>query len=237
MKKRVSLTISIPAFNEEETLEKVVNEALIELKKITTNYELVLVDDGSTDKTKKIMESFAKIDNHVKIVYHKKNLGFSGAIKSSFENASKELVLLAPADGQFNFKELPEFVRAINGCDAVLAFRKINHEPFIRRFQSWFYHNLSKTLLRLTVKEIPTISLWRRASLQKLTITVNPRSNMALPQLIYQSSKLGYKFAQIPIIWHPRRGGEAKGRINLFLIFSTLIEMGKLFLEERLKPT
>ena len=63
MKKRISLTISIPAYNEEQTLKKVANEALVSLKKITANYELVLVDDGSTDKTRNIMESFASKDN------------------------------------------------------------------------------------------------------------------------------------------------------------------------------
>lgn len=229
----LSLTVAIPAFNEQATLEKVSREAISAAAKITSNFELLLVNDGSTDQTAQIMEKLAQKDQHVKVIHHQKNQGFSGAITTSLKKAAKKLVLLAPADGQFDFNQLPDFVRAINGYDVVLGFRIINHESINRKIQSWFFHNLCKILLGIPIKEIPTISLWRKSVLDHLTISVNPRSNMVLPEIIYQLYIEGYKFVQIPIIWYPRRGGVAKGSINPFLIFSTLIEMVKLYLKTR----
>lgn len=231
----LSLTVAIPAFNEELTISKVISKALKSIKKITTNYELLIVNDGSTDGTSRIMSIFEKKDKRIKVIHHEKNLGFSGGIKSCFKNASKDFVLLAPADGQFDFHQLRDFVKAIDNKDLVLGFRVINHEPIDRKIQSWIFHNLCKTLYGIPIIEIPTISLWRNSLLKKLHISVSDRSNMVLPELIYQAYTKGYEFNQIPIIWYPRIGGVPKGRNNVILILSTLREMIGLFWKIRVK--
>lgn len=229
----VSITVAIPAFNEEETLEKVANEAISAMKKITSDYELLLVNDGSTDQTAQIMEKLAQKDRHIKIIHHQKNQGFSGAITTCLKNGSKDLIFLGPADGQFAFSKLVDFVKAIEGYDVVLGYRIKNAEPIYRQIQSKVYHLLARIFFGINFKEITTVTLWRKKALDELEVRVDPRSNTALIDFTYQAIQKGYKFNHIPIVWHRRLGGKAKGNINPFLIFSTLTEMVKLYLKTR----
>src|SRR5438105_4804859 len=96
-----SLTIAIPAFNEESTVSAVVEDALRIGKAVTKNLEVLLVDDGSTDQTRPIMDSLEKSHKKIiRVIHHTKNKGFSGAMKSCYTKSSKEWIFLIPADGQ-----------------------------------------------------------------------------------------------------------------------------------------
>lgn len=227
MKIKESLTISIPAFNEEETLREVAKAALFTLKSLTNNYELLLVNDGSTDKTGEIMSELAKRNKHVRIITHERNMGFTGAISTSLLNGSKDLVLLAPADGQFNFAELERFVRAIKDYDVVVGYRTKNAEPVLRKIQSFVFYTLGAILLGIRLKGYAQVSLWRNHVLKDIKVFSHPRSNNALVEIVAKSLKKGYRFNEVPITWRKRRGGEPKGRINPTVIFYTILEMIK----------
>lgn len=229
MQRRKSISIAIPALNEEETIEEVSKEALSELKKLTSNYELFLINDGSSDRTGKIIDKIARSSRHVRVVHHKTSKGFSGVIYASLKGASKQLVLLAPADGQFKFKQLPAFVDAIKHYDVAFGYRVINEEKIIRKVQSLVFKILGYLLLGIRLKEFTFVSLWRKTVIDNLELNVNPKSNMVLHDLILQSNRLGCTFCELPINWYKRKGGQPKGTINISLIFSTLVEMIKLW--------
>lgn len=224
---RESLSVVIPAYNEKTTIEKVVVEALDAVKKLKKAFEIVLVDDGSTDGTGKIIDKLA-LSKNIRAVHHKKNKGFTGAMRTCFLSARKHLVFLAPADGQFDFSQLSKFVDAIKGYDVALAFRAKNEEPFLRKFNSILFHLLCRFLFRIQFKEISTVSLWRRRVLQSIEIESDDRSAMMLPELIYKAIKKNYKFREVPINWRARRGGKAKGA-GFVTISKTLVEMFRLW--------
>lgn len=234
-KPRYSITVSIPAFNEEKTLRQVAIEVINEIRKITSDYQLLLVDDGSVDNTGKIMDYLTKKDKRINVIHHKLNQGFSGAIASSLKNGSKELVFLGPADGQFKYSSLSKFVKAINGVDVVLGYRVKNSENLARKIQSKIFHLLCRIFLGLNFKEITTVSLWRKKVLDEVIIRVDPKSNMALADFIYQAKQKRFKFGEVPINWYHRQGGVSKGKINPLLIFSTFSEMLNLFFKIRVK--
>lgn len=220
-----SLSVVIPAYNEEATLESVVKEAIEELKKLTIDYEIVLINDGSADNTGKIINKLAR-NKSIRAVHHKKNLGFTGVIRTCFSSAKKHLVFLAPADGQFDFSQLPRFIDAIKGYDIALAYRIKNEEPFSRKLNSKVFHLLCRFLFNINFKEISTVSLWRRRVAQSIRIDSDDRSAMMLPELIYKAMKKNYKFTEVPINWQLRRGGKAKGA-GFVTIVKTLVGMFK----------
>lgn len=222
-----SLSVVIPAYNERDTVEDVVEDATKVLKALKINYEIVLVDDGSTDGTGKIIDRLVKKDRSVRAIHHKLNRGFTGAMRTAFASARKHLVFLAPADGQFDFNQLKSFIDAIRGYDVAIAYRVKNEEPFSRKLNSLLFHFLCRTLLDIHFKEISTVSMWRRRVVESIKIESDDRSAMMLPELIHKAVKQKYKFIEVPIIWKLRRGGEAKGA-GIQTIVKTLIGMFRL---------
>lgn len=225
-KQKQSISIVIPAYNEEKTVGKVAEKALKETKKLKIDFEIVLVNDGSVDKTRQIINRLARRKG-IRAVHHKKNKGFTGAIKTCFGSASKHFVFLAPADGQYNFEELSLFLDSIKGHDVAVGYRKKKERNVVRRLNSWSFHFLCKILLNINLKEISSVSLWRREVFNSINIASSDRSAMFLPELISKAIKKKYKFTEVPIKWGKRKGGEAKGA-NPTMIIKTFFEMFKL---------
>ena len=113
MNNMYSLSITIPAYNEEGSIERVAQQALKAGRAFSKNFEVLLVDDGSTDTTGVIIDRLATKHKEIRVIHHKKNQGFSGAIKTCYRNARKELVFLAPADGQVDIADYKRFLDKI----------------------------------------------------------------------------------------------------------------------------
>lgn len=230
-----SISVVIPAYNEQTTVEGVAKEALNALVTIVKDYEVVLVNDGSTDDTGKIIDSLAKKHKHIRAIHHKQNKGFTGAMRTSFKSASKHLVFLAPADGQFNFSELGKFFEAIRGYDVALAYRIDNKDyknRIIRQVNTWGYHWLSRLLFDIRFTEFSSVSMWRRRVLQSIEIKSDDRGAMMLIELVHKAIKQNYRFVEVPITWHKRKGGKEKGA-NPKVIWRTLVGMMKLWWQLR----
>ena len=230
-----SISVVIPAYNEKSTIEDVVKNASDNLRSLKIDYEIVLVNDGSTDGTGKIIDKLAKAKN-IRAVHHKLNRGFTGAMKTCFKSARKHLIFLAPADGAFDFKELPKFLEAIKGYDAATAYIERNEEVPATKLKVLLFHwpflFLSKYLLGINLREFSSVSLWRREVFQSVEIQSEDRSAMFLPELISKSLEKKYKFTEVQIRWQKRRGGEAKGA-KFSVAFRTLFAMVKLWFKLR----
>lgn len=223
-----SISVVIPAYNEKETIEQVAKDAIVAMKKLGIDYELVLVNDGSNDGTEKIIDKLAKNDKHIRAVHHKINKGFTGAMRTSFASAKKHLVFLAPADGQFDFDELVKFVEAIRGYHVAIGYRVENEEGLTRKINSRLFHALCRVLFDIRFKEISSVSMWRRNVLQSIEIESDDRSAMMLPELIHKAVKKKYKFTQVSISWRLRQGGQPKGA-EFGVIKKTLLGMWRLW--------
>lgn len=222
-----SISVVIPAFNEEKTIKDVVEDATLILKKLKVDYEIVLVNDGSTDKTGKIIDKLAR-SRRVRAIHHKKNKGFTGVMRTCFASARKRYVFLAPADGQFDFAELLKFTKAMDRFDVALGYRIKNKESLSRKIMSRLFHILSRSLFGIKFKEISTVSLWKRSVLQSIEVASDDRSAMMLPELIYKAMKKNYQFTEVPISWRARGGGKAKGA-SIVTIVKTLVGMFRLW--------
>ena len=168
----------------------------------------------------------------IRTVHHKKNKGFTGAMRTAFKSAEKQLIFLAPADGQFDFSQLGKFTKALPEYDAVVGYRVRNEEGFARKLNSRIFHFLCRYLLNIKLREISSVSLWRREVVQKITVKSEDRSAMFLPEIISKALKKNYKFAEVPIRWYERKGGQPKGGSPM-MILKTLKQMFKLWVKVR----
>lgn len=229
------ISITIPAYNEEKTIKTVVEKAIQSASKIFSRYEILLVDDGSTDNTlDEINKLKNKFRNKIRIIHHGKNKGFSGALISCYKNAKGDLIFLGPADGQFDYSELDLFVKKISQCDIVAAYRISNEENLYRKINSLLFHLLSRILFNIKLKEFSTCMLYSKKVRDTIAINASPASALFLPEFFYKAIQKGYLVGEVPIHFYKRKGGKQKGG-SPKMIVNTLIEMFKFWLYIRLK--
>lgn len=229
---RESISVVMPAYNEIDNIEKVIHQVLKELEKITKDYEVVVVDDGSDDGTGELVDKISSKNRKVRVVHHPKNKGFTGAILSCYKSAKKHLIFLAPADGEFDFSELRNFVDEIKGYDVAVGYRIDNTRSFVRKINSKAFHFLCNILFDIKLREISAVIMWRKPVLSTLSINSSEGSAMIEPEIISQALKKGYKFKEVPFHYLARKAGKSKGT-NLKMIVKTLIEMFKFWWKQK----
>ena len=133
------LSIFFPFWNEQDNIEKVVKKAIPVAEKLAEKWEIIMVDDGSSDKTLEIAKRLASQDKRLIAVSHEKNRGYGAALKTGFEKARYEFVVFNDGDGQFDFSESSRFIEKINKADIVIGFRK-------KRLDNPFRHILMNLL-------------------------------------------------------------------------------------------
>ncbi|MBI3397185.1 glycosyltransferase [Candidatus Woesebacteria bacterium] len=226
------ISIVLPAYNEEKSLVEVIKDAKTNTSKLFKNYEVLIVDDGSTDKTPKLADVLSKKDKKIKVIHHKVNRGFSGVMKTGLYSAKFDLVFLAPSDGQFKFDELKNFVEAIRGYDVAVGFRKERKEGLIRSLNSWVFHFICRNLLGIKIKQFSSVFLWRKNVLDSIKVSSPDKSAMFLPEFFSKATKMKYKFVEVQHTWLNRRSGVPKGA-NPLVILITLREIFKLWLKTK----
>lgn len=130
----IDLSFIIPAKNEEESVEILYREIIDVASKVKKTYEIIFIDDGSTDNTYELLKIINKIDNRVKIVKLRGNCGKSAALQTGFNQAKGEIVFTLDADLQDNPKEIPTFLQKIEeGYDLVSGWKKTRHDPSLSK--------------------------------------------------------------------------------------------------------
>ncbi|MFA7485799.1 MAG: glycosyltransferase family 2 protein, partial [Phycisphaerae bacterium] len=121
--KDISISVFMPCYNEQENVERVVSSALNVLSELDCEFEVIIVNDGSSDRTGKIADEIAAKNPAVKVVHHPQNLGYGAALQSGFRKASKKLVFYTDGDGQFDMGQMPELLPLMNEYDIVSCYR------------------------------------------------------------------------------------------------------------------
>ena len=123
IKQRTSISVFFPCYNEQENVARTVEQALGVLEKLNADFEVIIVDDGSADRTGRIADEIAARNSRVKVVHHRTNLGYGAALQSGFKAATKELVFYTDGDGQFDLNEMPALLPLIKQYDIVCGYR------------------------------------------------------------------------------------------------------------------
>jgi glycosyltransferase involved in cell wall biosynthesis len=217
------LSIVVPAYNEERSLVVVVRDAARVAAASLSEYEIIIVDDGSTDATFAVAEALAHEVPHVRVVRHAANQGSGGAILTGVRAARCELVMYVPADGQFKIEEIADFVRAVDGHDIVIGARiKRSDYSAFRRLSSRVFLWLVRLLFGTRLRDVNWVHLWRR----RIFDVVTPRSRgvFMLEEILVRATRAGFTIQEIDSFYIPRIAGKAKGS-HPATILRTIVDM------------
>lgn len=206
MKYNQAISFFMPAYNEEKNIGPAIQDALIFLKNNFKDYELIIVDDGSKDKTGKIADVYARKNKKMRVIHHPTNLQYGVALKSGFENSKKELIFYTDSDRQFDLNEIHQLMKYINDYDIVIGYRKKRKDKKMRVIYSSLYNLTLRLLLKIPYKDIDcAFKLCKKKVIDKIKPLTTIRS--ADVQLLSKTLAYNFKIKQIPVTHYPRRQG------------------------------
>ena len=150
-----SLSIFMPAYNEEGNITTTIIDARQAAKAAARDYEIIVVDDGSTDRTGEVVRELAAHDHNIRLLKHSKNRGYGAAVKTGLKACRKDWIFFTDSDGQFHYDELARFVRATPHFDLVIGYRRKRMDPFHRVFVAQVLLKIwNFVLFGLTVRDV-----------------------------------------------------------------------------------
>jgi glycosyltransferase involved in cell wall biosynthesis len=229
---RQSISVVFPAYNEEENLEKAIQQAEQCLEGLTPDWEIIVVNDGSRDRTGEIVDAISRRDPRVIAVHHKNgNRGYGAALRSGIERASKDLLFFSDSDLQFHLAELPLLLLWIEQYDAVIGYRGKRNDPFHRKFNAFGWNMLVRGVLGLSVRDIDCAFKLFRTSLFQV-IQIDAVGAMVNTDILVQATRMGFKIKEVPVTHFARMNGEPTGA-NFRVIVKAFKELMRLYFKLR----
>jgi len=227
------VTVVVPCYDEETTLEPTLEELVDVLEKARFSWQVIVVDDGSRDRSAEVATRYSEADERVLLVKHRHNMGSGQAIWTGIQHAEGRYVIYVPADGQFDHGEIPMFVQAAEeGADVVIGHRLSRDDyTLYRRASSAVFLWLCNTLFEHQFQDVNWVHLWRR----EIFADFEPRSRgvFFLEEILVRARSSGKRVVEVPSLYRPRQGGRAKGG-RPDVIAKTIAEMLRLWSERRL---
>ncbi len=208
--KLASLSVVLPAYNEEAVIRQTISRAISVLSRWTDDFEIVVVDDGSKDRTKECVEFAAQDDDRVKLVNHSTNKGYGAALITGFRSVKKDLVFFMDSDGQFDINDLGRFLPLINEYDAILGYRNPRQDTWVRKFNAWGWKQLVRLVFGVRVRDVDcAFKLYHTVFFQ--TLDLETRGAMINTEILYKFNRDGYRYTEVGVRHLPREGGQATG--------------------------
>lgn len=207
MAKNLDLSFVMPAKNEAESVPTLYNGIINQVKKLKKTYEIIFVDDGSTDSSFEIMKSLRNKDKNVKIIRLRGNFGKSVALQSGFEKATGKIVFTMDVDLQDDPKEIPKFLKKVNkGFDLVSGWKKNRHDPISKTFPSKVVNFVTRTMTGLHIHDI---NCGFKAYRQEVVKSLNLYGDLYRFIPIF-AHRQNYKVGEITVKHNPRKFGKSK---------------------------
>jgi len=208
--KKDSLSIFFPCYNEEGNVESLARRALAVAGGLTDDYEVIVVDDGSRDRTAALAEALAAEDPHLRLIRHETNQGYGAALTTGFRSATKDLVFYTDGDGQFDLGELPALIPLIENVDMVCGYRIHRRDPLQRKVNAWLWGTLVNLLFNLRVRDVDcAFKLFRRRIFDRMELT--SRGALIDTEILARASLAGKVFVQVGVNHYPRTSGSQTG--------------------------
>lgn len=205
-----SLSVVIPAWNEEANVAAALKRVSEVVQSLDVDYEIILVNDGSRDRTGEIAKSLIGEIPRLKVVEHYPNRGYGGALKAGFAQASKEWIAFFPSDNQFDFAEIRKLLEKMNGAAIVSGYRANRQDPLIRKFNAFGWNLVVRLLFGYLARDVDCgFKVFRRKLLDQVTLYSN--GAMIDTELLAGARARGYKIAEVPVGHYPRVAGSSTG--------------------------
>lgn len=208
---RESISAFFPAFNDGKTIGDLVEKTLALLPRLTGDYEVIVINDGSSDDTAAVLERLrAANPEHVRIVTHEQNRGYGGALRSGFAAASKELVFYTDGDAQYDPSELELLVNRMGpAVGFVNGFKKSRQDPWHRIAIGWLYNRFARFIFGIHLRDIDCdFRLIRRSLLEELSL--RSTSGTICVELVKKLELCPYLVEEVGVNHYPRLHGKSQ---------------------------
>jgi glycosyltransferase involved in cell wall biosynthesis len=200
----------MPAYNEEANIEPQVQDVIEALRPLAEDYEVIVVNDGSRDRTGAIVAELALAHPQVRLVQHASNQGYGAALYSGFTSATKDLVFLTDSDRQFALDDLPRLLPLLARADIVAGYRAPRRDPFMRVLNGIGWSALVTLFFGYTARDIDcAFKLFRREILQH--IRLESRGATFSAEFLVRAKRAGYRIVELGVTHRPRRAGSQTG--------------------------
>mgnify|MGYP001483401041 FL=1 len=216
-----------PLYRDKKTVKKMILRSLNILRRTKKKFEIIIVDDGCPENSGKIALKFSKKIKNIKVIFHKKNMGYGAAIKTGIKNCKNDYIFAIDGDGEYDVNDLPRLLKSVQKGDLVITYRFKKKYSTSRIIISWAYNIILRFLFRTKYRDISTGSrLIKKSIMKKIKLTSN--SPFVGAELAIKAKRAGFKVNEIGIHTYPRTFGTGSS-VSLKNILLTIKDMLLLF--------
>ncbi|PYR38205.1 MAG: glycosyltransferase family 2 protein [Acidobacteria bacterium] len=222
--KAPGLSVFFPAYNDSGTIASMVIRAVKVASKLTPDYEVIIVDDGSVDATAEIADELARTYSHVRVVHHPRNRGYGGALQSGFRSATKDLVFYTDGDAQYDPAEVEAlWAKLTPDADMVNGYKISRADPWHRVLIGRLYHHIVSLLFGLQVSDVDCdFRLMRRSVFER--IDLRKTSGVICLEMMKKIQDAGFTIVEVPVHHYHRAFGRSQF-FNFSRIFRTGVDV------------
>ena len=223
------LSVFLPAYNDSGTIASLVITSLKTAERLTSDFEIIIVNDGSADATAEIADELARQYPQVRVVHHEKNRGYGGALRTGFASATRELIFYTDGDAQYDPAEMESLWAAFNdGVDLVNGYKISRSDPLHRIVIGRLYHHTVKILFGLKVRDVDCdFRLMRREIFDRVVLEKN--SGVICLEMMKKIQDAGFRIAEVPVHHYHRAFGKSQF-FNFRRLFRTGVDVMKLWM-------
>jgi glycosyltransferase involved in cell wall biosynthesis len=222
------LSVFFPAYNDSGTIASLVITALRSARELTPNFEVIVVNDGSADKTAEILDELARTYPEVRVVHHERNRGYGGALRTGFATATRDLVFYTDGDAQYDPAEMKLLWRRFDeSVDVVNGYKISRSDPMHRIVIGRLYHHTVKVLFGLGVRDVDCdFRMIRRSVFDKVSLEKN--SGVICLEMMKKITDAGFRIAEVPVHHYHRAYGRSQF-FNFRRLYRTGVDVFKLW--------
>jgi glycosyltransferase involved in cell wall biosynthesis len=211
MEKDLQISVFLPAYNEESNIQKTILDVEKVLKALTDTYEILVINDGSKDKTGEVVKMLSKNNKKIRLVNHARNRGYGAAIKSGLYAVRYPWVVQMDSDGQFDFAQITKFLAKKNKADLVVGYRLHRTDSPYRRFMARILWLADFILFGLNVRDVDCgFKLFKKRVIEIIP-HLKTESAITITEFITRAKKAGFKIEQVGVNHYARKTGEQTG--------------------------
>ncbi|MBD3336344.1 MAG: glycosyltransferase [Candidatus Eisenbacteria bacterium] len=228
---RPDISLFYPMYNEEANVDEAVETALSVLARLARRYEVILVNDGSRDRTGELADAWTKRRPEVRAVHHDRNRGYGAGLQSGIRAARYDWVFYTDGDNQFVLDDLERMLPLRDERTIVTGYREARNDPWHRKLNASIYNLAIRVLFGLRLRDVDcAFKLYPPGLFADMPLVSN--GAVIDVEILARARRAGYRFREMPVHHRPRRHGEQSGA-NLKVILRAFRELGRLWLELR----